>query len=231
MQDAARGRHRCATCRYLCAGSGAYRDPCPRTVARGAASALRTPQALQLAHTDGACAQLCDLLERLSTVPLLGRRVLLYAPLDQREAFADLLRGLGADVATAWALQPMEGVGSAGNLAGQGTDLGSFLAHALDTCGQEAPVVFIGTDCATLPCDVIVNAARDAARGAAHICPAADGGYVALALPAACPHSGVATRMCPCTCDVRVLVQGCTLVVMCRCALLLSAHAYKRFPL
>jgi hypothetical protein len=53
----------------------------------------------------------------------------------------------------------------AGNVAGQGSDLGAFLANALDTCGRSAPVVFIGTDCVTLTNEAIVIASEDAADG------------------------------------------------------------------
>ena len=134
---------------------------------------------------DGAAAfaraALCDLLVRLSTMSDLARRVLLFAPIAQRGGFEEMLRELGAAVEVAWELEPMQGIGSAGNVAGTGMDLGAFLTNALRTCGQATPVVFIGTDCVTLSNDAILAAAHDAASGAAHICPAEDGGYVPTA--------------------------------------------------
>jgi hypothetical protein len=78
------------------------------------------------------------------------------------QGFVQILRGLVRRVEDAWDLHPMQG---AGNVAGQGSDLGAFLATALDTCGRSAPVVFIGTDCVTLTNEAIVIASKDAADG------------------------------------------------------------------
>lgn len=54
----------------------------------------------------------------------------------------------------------------------QGSDLGGFLAQALVTNGADSPVMFIGTDCVTIPTAILLEAQGAAASGTAYLCPA-----------------------------------------------------------
>ncbi len=135
------------------------------------------------ASSDFVTASLSDLLTRFGSGALDCERVLLYAPPTEpaREWFATLLRELGVD--GAWRLLPVLSTSSS-----RSSDLGELLADAMrrarDSTRSEC-TVFIGADCPELPVHAFVGAATRANRdGVASICPASDGGYTLLALPA-----------------------------------------------
>ena len=133
-----------------------------------------------------------DLISRLTVDSY--RRVLLYAPPDDaaRAYFAELLReGVPSGEGEAsWMLMPV--------LAGsnpRSSDLSSVLSDALTrvrTTTGCMRVAFLGSDCPELPL-ASVDAATEAAKehGIASLCPASDGGYTFLALPAEADPSRV----------------------------------------
>jgi uncharacterized protein len=70
------------------------------------------------------------------------------------------------------------------------SDLGGILKHALEsthTMPIVTTVTFVGSDCPHLPRDVILTGINEASKGNAYICPATDGGYVLLSVPAGTP--------------------------------------------
>ena len=129
-------------------------------------------------------ASLSDLL--VSFGHSMATKVLVYAPPDAptRANFAALLGELG--VAGSWALQP-----ALASTPGASADLGALLADAAATCREQHGVgrlAFIGMDCPELPRAALETALGDSAEpSVAHVCPAADGGYTLLALPADAP--------------------------------------------
>ena len=129
-------------------------------------------------------ASLSDLL--VSFGHAVATKVLVYAPPDAptRANFAALLGELG--VAGLWALQP-----ALASTPGASADLGALLADAAVTCREQNGVgrlAFIGMDCPELPRAALETALGDSAEpSVAHVCPAADGGYTLLALPADAP--------------------------------------------
>ena len=129
-------------------------------------------------------ASLSDLL--VSFGHSIATKVLVYAPPDAttRANFAALLGELG--VAGSWALQP-----ALASTPGASADLGALLADAAATCREQNGVgrlAFIGMDCPELPPSALETALGDSAEpSVAHVCPAADGGYTLLALPADAP--------------------------------------------
>mmetsp|Transcript_28013 Transcript_28013/g.66239 ORF Transcript_28013/g.66239 Transcript_28013/m.66239 type:complete len:253 (+) Transcript_28013:54-812(+) len=145
----------------------------------------------QAASFASAC--LCDLLDRFAGEHFRQctgdcsccRRVLYYAPAERKGEFVELLGMLGPETSSRWHLQEMQGHSRSGMKAGEGSDLGGFLAQALVTNGADSPVMFIGTDCVTIPTAILLEAQGAAASGTAYLCPATDGGYVLLALPTA----------------------------------------------
>ena len=113
-------------------------------------------------------------------------RVLLYAPPtdEARGWFAGLLDELGC--ADAWRLLPVLAASDA-----KSSDLGALLADATRRaraeCGVQC-VALCGADCPELPLSSVDASMRAALGGdgrVAAICPASDGGYTLLALPAA----------------------------------------------
>eukprot|EP00967_Tisochrysis_lutea_P119510 scaffold195097_cov31-Tisochrysis_lutea.AAC.2 len=157
--------------------------PGPKSKTRLAVSLvpLLGPKAAQDFTTDFALSSLSDLLQRFSMD--CDRRVLLYAPPTDvsREHLSSLLDALG--VAKAWTLLPVletpEGSSS--------SDLGAILMDAAKRCpSASAPnLIFIGMDSPTLPSKELTKAAQVCSTSShAYICPAVDGGYVLLGLPA-----------------------------------------------
>jgi len=149
-------------------------------LAAGLAASLDEETARATA-TAFALASLSDLLERLAGV--CTRRVLLHAP--PTDAARDELAGLLGSLAVCdqWELMPVLPAAA----GGPPPDLGAVLADAAARCrSPNAPaVIFIGMDCPDLPAEEIVHAARVCSEpGHAYICPATDGGYVLLGLPA-----------------------------------------------
>ena len=109
--------------------------------------------------------------------------VLLYAPpVDEaRQYFTALLEEAG--VAAHWRLLPVLPKSNA-----RSADLGSILTDAAmrarEACGTDR-VAFFGADCPELSLRALADATRAAAEArVAAICPARDGGYTLLALPA-----------------------------------------------
>lgn len=137
--------------------------------ALGAAGAARLAEAF-----------LVDLLERFGRADFGPgvRRVLCYDPPEAAHDFKRLLDGAG--VYARWLLAPQ--------VSG---DLGARLQAALRWARamELEPAVFIGSDCPELPAASVSAALRLAARGQAVLNPAADGGYVLLALPAGAPDA------------------------------------------
>lgn len=131
-------------------------------------------------------ASISDLLCRFAEAKC--SRVLLFAPPTEEAhlGFEVLLQELGVE--SAWQLQPV--LSSSDPLS---SDLGAILAdgarktRALCSCEH---IVFIGADCPDLPLSALVSALDVASADRAYICPAHDGGYVLLALPAAAEAGG-----------------------------------------
>jgi glycosyltransferase A (GT-A) superfamily protein (DUF2064 family) len=141
---------------------------------------------------------------------------LLYAPpTDQGASIMEaLLQELGPGMSQQWTLRPMM---AADNLLA--SHLGSQLTQALietrryqcqssdpseqqqqqQQQQQESPVVFLGMDSPELPLDEIVaalwsteeNGMNNNTQHHAHLCPAADGGYGMLSVPAHAPAEAV----------------------------------------
>lgn len=138
-------------------------------------------EAAREAATAFALSSLSDLLERLAGE--CHRRVLLYAPPTEaaRDKLAALTDALG--VRDAWDLIPVLHQAD----GRPPMELGEILADAATRCRAPAApiVIFIGMDCPTLPAVELGNAARVCRQpGCAYICPASDGGYALLGLPA-----------------------------------------------
>ena len=112
-------------------------------------------------------------------------RVLLYAPPVDEAAqyFSSLINEAGGG--GTWTLMPVLATSSAG-----GSNLGAILAdatHRVRATFGVGRLAFIGTDCPELPLAEVRAAlarAGDPRGSVAAICPAADGGYTLLALPA-----------------------------------------------
>ena len=118
---------------------------------------------------------LLELLHRCGSIHATGvltRRVLLYAPKESEADFKALLAAEGLDAT--WELHPQIG--------GLGVDLTAKLSAALDwsSATSMAGTVFIGMDTPDVPDAALVTALDTAARGAAYIRCATDGGYVAI---------------------------------------------------
>lgn len=113
-----------------------------------------------------------------------GHCILLYSPPNDaaRAYFAELLAEVGS-CGSGWTLMPVLARSDA-----RSSDLGGVLADAM-TRALSRPgctrVCFLGSDCPELPIESIsecMSAAED--TGVAGLCPASDGGYTFLALPA-----------------------------------------------
>lgn len=146
--------------------------PAPGEVKTRLAERLGNEPAARFAETF-----LLDLLEGLGSAPALAgaRRYLFFDPPPARAAFQALLKNAG-----------MEGW----ELAVQATgDLGARLKDALGYVCDPDPcaAAFLGSDCPELPPAEVAKSLTTAAGGRAAMCPAADGGYVLLALPAGTP--------------------------------------------
>jgi glycosyltransferase A (GT-A) superfamily protein (DUF2064 family) len=153
---------------------------CKTRLAMSLASSLGE-KAGREAATAFALSSLSDLLERLAGE--CHRRVLLYAPPTEaaRDKLSALTDALG--VRNAWELNPVLQQAD----GGPPTQLGDILADAATRCrAPAAPIlIFIGMDCPTLPAFELENAARVCSQpGCAYICPATDGGYALIGLPA-----------------------------------------------
>ncbi|KAJ1624133.1 hypothetical protein T492DRAFT_1049610 [Pavlovales sp. CCMP2436] len=153
-----------------------------RSKTRLAASGLGEAYAAEVAR-----AMLVDLLARHSRSTVHVQRVLLFAPPDSahRELFSELLAEAGAE--GAWTLMPM----SSSDL--RSSNLSAILADALGRVrARFAPVstvVFIGADAPTVGVDAVRAAVASGVEGRAHLCPAEDGGYTLLGVPAGAPPS------------------------------------------
>ncbi|GAB5369401.1 hypothetical protein AAMO2058_001401300 [Amorphochlora amoebiformis] len=140
-------------------------------------------ESAQFAH-----AGLVDLLHRFHEVKGL-KKVLLYAPIEAESKFKSLLNT--EQLTDSWRLLPMGG----GDNDPTATDLGDRLKQGLIACRRMsrnplASVCFIGSDCPDITPEHLKMLFRrvNRARGnSASILPAADGGYVALALSAGVP--------------------------------------------
>lgn len=109
--------------------------------------------------------------------------VLLYSPPTEaaRAWFAELLEEL--QVASSWNLLPVF-EGSDGRSSNLSTILTDATRRARALCGCRR-VAFLGSDCPELPLTSVGAVIRAAAEPkCAAICPAVDGGYTLLALPA-----------------------------------------------
>ena len=130
--------------------------------------------------TSFAHAALADLLTNLKHVATF--RCVMYAPPTQntRQELLELLTSLQLD--KYWQLLPVvTGHDS------QSADLSLILSNAIAYCREIMlckVIVLIGMDSPDISEESIDKAYRVAQQGGAYICPALDGGYVALALPA-----------------------------------------------
>jgi SpoVK/Ycf46/Vps4 family AAA+-type ATPase/glycosyltransferase A (GT-A) superfamily protein (DUF2064 family) len=156
---------------------------------RLAASGLGYTRAAEMAR-----AMLLDLLARHARSSTVTHRVLLFAPPDDahRLRFEALLREAGcAD--GAWTLVPIVPAKAAGGEALPSADLSAILTNALihvRACfAAVSTVVFIGADAPTLGDDAVRAAIVAGAAERATLCPAEDGGYVLLGVPAGAPAS------------------------------------------
>ncbi|CAM9288773.1 unnamed protein product [Ascophyllum nodosum] len=136
-----------------------------------------------LLATELAMAMLTDLLRRFATedADCEFRKVFVYAPSSAGPAVAKKLKELGLD--ESWEAEPVA-EGTALRESGLTMILESALANA--RCRErDGAVIFVGMDTPELPW-VEVLAARQSAEkdGKAYICPASDGGYTLLGLPA-----------------------------------------------
>lgn len=161
------------------------KHPTPgRCKTRLAASGLGEAHAAEVAR-----AMLLDLLARHARSDSPAARVLLFAPPDSthRDKFAALAREAGCADGD-WTLLPMAG---GGDLAS--SDLTAVLADALARVrARLAPVstvVFIGSDAPTVGAGCVRAALRAGLDGRALLCPAEDGGYTLLGVPAGAPPS------------------------------------------
>lgn len=110
------------------------------------------------------------------------RRVVLFAPREREEDFRSLIGEIGPDAAARWTLEAMEGSSLTGHSPGEGSELGDFLRRAVERHREEGGVVFIGSDCLSLPSEAVALALTRPPEEA-FIVPATDGGYVMLGLP------------------------------------------------
>ena len=166
-------------------GSGSAKTRLARQLA-GASSSTSAKEAARRWAAGFMRASVSDLLARIGAAApgRVWRCVLLYAPpVDEaRDYFSALLDEAG--VANAWQLLPVLATSDA-----KSADLGDILADATRrarvACGTRRVALF-GADCPELPLASIDAASVAAARDArvASICPASDGGYTLLALPA-----------------------------------------------
>lgn len=109
-----------------------------------------------------------------------SRCVLFYAPptAATRAWFESLLENAG--VAAAWRLEPALACENLGDV------MADAIGRARTTCGVQR-VAICGCDCPELPLRSLVEATQaTTAPGVAAICPARDGGFTLLALPAGC---------------------------------------------
>lgn len=177
-------------------GSGASKTRLTRQLAAAAATSGSPPtdEQLSVAQAQSSAftrAAIKDLVQRFSDRNLHCKRVLLYAPPhdDARAYFHDLLSEMravpaaGAAAPSAWTLMPVMAKADP-----RASDLGSLLADATDrvrTATQCTRVAFMGSDCPELSLEAVQRAiAISRETGVASLCPASDGGYTFLALPA-----------------------------------------------
>lgn len=150
---------------------------------RLAASGLGEAYAAEVAR-----AMLLDLLARHARSSMPIQRVLLFAPPDgaHRDKFAAIVREAGCADGD-WALLPM----TTGDV--RSSDLTAILIDALTRVrARFAPVstvIFIGADSPTVGDDSVRAAVLAGFDGRAHLCPAEDGGYTLLGVPADAPTS------------------------------------------
>ncbi|KAL7581515.1 hypothetical protein ACA910_022084 [Epithemia clementina (nom. ined.)] len=134
-------------------------------------------------------AMLCDVILALSLAmqnPIEFEnveRILVYAPLTGEATMKGILEEL--QVESQWTLIPMLEYQGQNNL--QSSDLGHKLTHALIQIRQrkngcEGPVIFLGMDAPEIPLDEIATALTNPQN--ALLCPALDGGYGMLSVPA-----------------------------------------------
>ena len=123
-------------------------------------------------------AMLDDTIERLGEGE--GERVLYYAPASEEKAFEERCERL--NLSKKWSLMPMPPTQDL-----KSKSLTDLLKHALIKVRRgrtkENVACFCGMDSPTLSLKTILNSARIAENGKAHIVPANDGGYVLLSLP------------------------------------------------
>ena len=141
-----------------------------------------------------------------------ARKVILFAPSDAGPKFASLLDSLGVPRGT-FDLVPMRSSHTCDGLENlTSSNLSDKLQNGLQdvlslpakpirecqadnaegkvskSCGVRGSIAIIGMDSPEISASAIATALTRARRGAAgYICPAADGGYTLLALPAAAP--------------------------------------------
>ncbi|CAN0343016.1 unnamed protein product [Pylaiella littoralis] len=131
-----------------------------------------------------AMAMLQDLLRRFSIEDPTReiRKVFVYAPPSAGPAVTQMLKDLGLD--KTWDAEPVSG-GTALRESGLTGILEAALASARSR-ERDGAVIFVGMDTPELPWSEVM-AAKNAAEkdGKAYICPASDGGYTLLGLPAA----------------------------------------------
>lgn len=125
-------------------------------------------------------AMLSDVLTQVTTIPKV-RRILLFAPSDQRYVMEELLRDLSLE--KNWLLWPMR----------PGTSLASaqltiILKDALQRA-RPGPVAFLGMDVPEVPVQELRAAMEDDDPDTVLLCPAADGGYGCLLVPPSLPDT------------------------------------------
>jgi len=110
-------------------------------------------------------------------------KVLYFAPEEAKEDACSFLQQ--NDITEQWVLLPMI---QSNEL--QSPDLGDKLVHAHNTCTQwfgPGATAFVGMDTPQLPAAAVARALAEGRGGRAFVCPATDGGYVLLGLPAGAP--------------------------------------------
>ncbi|KAG8464676.1 hypothetical protein KFE25_010044 [Diacronema lutheri] len=150
---------------------------------RLAASGLGDARTAEVAR-----AMLLDVLARHARAGPRVQRVLLFSPPDGAHAdkFARLLREAGCAEGD-WTLVPMRSTDA------RSSNLTAVLMDALTRVrARFAPVsttIFIGADAPTVGEDAVRAAIVAGLDGRAHLCPAEDGGYTLLGVPADAPAS------------------------------------------
>eukprot|EP00903_Cladosiphon_okamuranus_P008480 g8147.t1 len=131
-----------------------------------------------------AMAMLQDLLRRFSEEDSTRefRKVFVYAPPSAGPAVNKMLKDLGLD--KTWDAEPVS-AGTALRESGLTMILEAALASARSR-ERDGAVIFVGMDTPELPWSEVMAAKTSAeTEGKAYICPASDGGYTLLGLPAA----------------------------------------------